>query len=65
MLKKVAAIILTCLFSLMLIGDLTRDAPSGSGPSFRTGQLIGFAFVLVGLSLSVRWVVVLFGEKRT
>jgi hypothetical protein len=34
LLKKVCAVALTCIFSLMLIGNRVPHAPSGSGPAY-------------------------------
>jgi len=66
MVKKVAAIALTCLFSLTLLGNLVPHAPpSNSGAGYQTGRVIGFVLVLGGLFFSARWVVVLFGNKQT
>jgi len=64
--KKVSAIVLTCLFSLILVvvNWVPHEPGPITGPRFEMGRIVGFVLVLVGWFLSARWVVALFGKKQ-
>lgn len=54
--KRAFAVVLICLFSLMLINDIVRfKAPSGIGDAYSIGQVAGVIIVGGLLYASIQW----------
>jgi len=54
--KRGLAVVLICLFSLMLISDIVKfQSPAGVGDAYNMGRIAGTVIVAALLYASIQW----------